>query len=59
MKFVSVWLQAVNTHSQVVLYFVALDNLGEIWWLDSGQEEAMRWRPLPTHPGRRPRRRRR
>lgn len=50
-KFINAAITAVPTDAGPALYFVATDNEGQVWWLDSEKAEPQ-WVRLPPHPGR-------
>jgi hypothetical protein len=54
MKFIQFTPVAYQVGSVTALFIVALDNEGELWWMDTNLPEPA-WKPLPTHPHWRPR----
>ena len=52
MKFVSVVVTPFTVPSGTAFVYVALDEEGEIWWLDTNEKvpDGPNWHPLPIHP---------
>jgi len=60
MKFVSFKIAAYPVSSGSALLIVAMDANGELWWLDTYEKlPGPRWHPMPGHPRKRKRLRRR
>jgi hypothetical protein len=59
MKFIRFTPVAYQVPAGTALFIVALDTEGELWWLDTNEQQpGPKWRPLPSHPHWRPRTRR-